>query len=84
MRGGSYDLFLNLITVLVLEDVTPRSSGSGTNADGDRGDGLLADDNHEVVSDVPLKDENPAALAKLLDGHGADGHTLAHWCAKRG
>lgn len=23
-------------------------------------------------------------FANMINGHGADGHTLAHWCAKRG
>lgn len=31
-----------------------------------------------------IKEADPVALANLLEGYGADGHTLAHWCAKRG
>ena len=31
-----------------------------------------------------IEEADPAALGAMLGGYGMDGHTLAHWCAKRG
>ena len=65
VRGGPYNLFINLVTVLVLDGEDKKGDDEGRD---------------EAV----LKEADPQSLAQLLDGYGADGHTLAHWCAKRG
>ena len=72
VRGGPYALFVDLLTVLV-------------------SDGEKKKDHEEVYSegkaaadDAALKEADPVELAQKLDGYGSDGHTLAHWCAKRG
>ncbi|KAL3797188.1 hypothetical protein ACHAW5_006050 [Stephanodiscus triporus] len=67
VRGGTYMLFIDLLTALVSDD-EGKEKKSGTPA----GDGTA------------LKDADPMVLAQMLDGYGADGHTLAHWSAKRG
>mmetsp|Transcript_15867 Transcript_15867/g.33291 ORF Transcript_15867/g.33291 Transcript_15867/m.33291 type:complete len:800 (-) Transcript_15867:241-2640(-) len=72
VRGGPYEVFVNLVTVLTLND-DGENTVKEKNPD---------QDGHK--EDVPLKEDDPAALANMLDGYGADGHTLAHWCAKRG
>ena len=68
VRGGPYNLFINLVTVLVLD------------GEDKKGDETADEGRDEAV----LKEADPQSLAQLLDGYGADGHTLAHWCAKRG
>ena len=35
-------------------------------------------------ADELIEGADPAALGSMLGGYGMDGHTLAHWCAKRG
>ena len=67
VRGGPYELFTNLVAVLVL----------------DTSDTIVTTDDARDDEEV-IKGANPASLAQLLDGFGADGHTLTHWCAKRG
>jgi hypothetical protein len=67
VRGGTYMLFIDLLTALV-SDCEVKEKNTGTTA----GDGTA------------LKDADPMVLAQMLDGYGADGHTLAHWSAKRG
>ncbi len=65
-------MFVNLVTVLTLnEEVDNAVAEENPDKDNDK-------------KDTPLKEDDPTALAKMLDGYGADGHTLAHWCAKRG
>jgi len=36
------------------------------------------------MADGIIASADPARLASMLGGYGMDGHTLAHWCAKRG
>eukprot|EP00579_Thalassiosira_antarctica_P032124 CAMPEP_0202001666 /NCGR_PEP_ID=MMETSP0905-20130828/7710_1 /ASSEMBLY_ACC=CAM_ASM_000554 /TAXON_ID=420261 /ORGANISM="Thalassiosira antarctica, Strain CCMP982" /LENGTH=386 /DNA_ID=CAMNT_0048558407 /DNA_START=45 /DNA_END=1201 /DNA_ORIENTATION=+ len=74
VRGGPYALFTNLVTVLVLGELNVKKNEGGDSKE----EGSGSDD------DAVLKEADPEALAQMLDGHGADGHTLAHWCAKRG
>ncbi|KAL9183567.1 hypothetical protein ACHAXT_004423 [Thalassiosira profunda] len=69
VRGGPYKLFVALLTVLVSEG----EESTGNDAAGEEG-----------RDDALLEGADPEFLANALDGHGADGHTLAHWCAKRG
>ena len=52
---------------------------------------VLVSNNEEVAktktneeAESILKDADPVALTQMLEGYGNDGHTLAHWCAKRG
>ncbi|KAL7541778.1 hypothetical protein ACHAXR_011200 [Thalassiosira sp. AJA248-18] len=71
-RGGPFKLFTNLVTVLILDDDKSKKEGSE------------AADSDEGRDDALLKSADPESLAHMLDGYGADGHTLAHWCAKRG
>ncbi len=72
VRGGPYALFIDLLTVLVSDgDCGKRNNTGGSTP-------LSTLDNHVI------RDADPLALAQMLDGYGADGHTLAHWCAKRG
>jgi hypothetical protein len=59
VRGGTYEIFINLIRVLVNND-------------------------KKAENDIMVKIEDYEAFGNMLNGHGADGHTLAHWCAKRG
>ena len=65
VRGGSYDIFINLIRVLVSNDDEKKDTNEETN------DSLV------IIHDYEK-------FATMVNGHGADGHTLAHWCAKRG
>ena len=71
VRGGPYALFVDLLAVLVTDDGENEKSGACC---GDK-----AEEN-----DAVLNEADPVELAEKLDGFGADGHTLAHWCAKRG
>lgn len=74
VRGGTFEIFMNLVGILVLEGTSGTLKNTGNDASGeDGGSGSLE-----------LKVDDPVAFASLLDGYGADGHTLAHWCAKRG
>mmetsp|Transcript_18381 Transcript_18381/g.36848 ORF Transcript_18381/g.36848 Transcript_18381/m.36848 type:complete len:778 (-) Transcript_18381:38-2371(-) len=68
IRGGPYELFLSLITVLV----SPDDIDSPVELDG------------VEAYEAKVKEADPAALAQLLEGYGNDGHTLSHWCCKRG
>eukprot|EP00574_Skeletonema_japonicum_P008687 CAMPEP_0201729680 /NCGR_PEP_ID=MMETSP0593-20130828/19736_1 /ASSEMBLY_ACC=CAM_ASM_000672 /TAXON_ID=267983 /ORGANISM="Skeletonema japonicum, Strain CCMP2506" /LENGTH=785 /DNA_ID=CAMNT_0048222065 /DNA_START=74 /DNA_END=2431 /DNA_ORIENTATION=- len=68
IRGGPYELFLSLITVLISPD------------DIDKPVELDGVDAYEAK----VKAADPVALAVLLEGYGHDGHTLTHWCCKRG
>ena len=70
VRGGPYFLFLQLITVLVSNDEVVKTSTDNS------------EDNN--ATEKALTEADPAFLAQLLIGYGADGHTLTHWCAKRG
>ena len=65
IRGGPYALFIDLMTVLVLNEEVAKTKT-----------------NEEAES--ILKNADPVALTQMLEGYGNDGHTLAHWCAKRG
>ena len=65
IRGGPYALFIDLMTVLVLDEEVAKTKT-----------------NEEAES--ILKNADPVALTQMLEGYGNDGHTLAHWCAKRG
>jgi len=71
VRGGPYFLFLQLITVLVSNDEVVKTCTDDDNSE----------DNNATEK---VNQADPVELAQLLDGYGADGHTLAHWCAKRG
>lgn len=62
VRGGTYEIFINLIQVLVNDD---KKDGNAEN------DGMVKIEDYET-------------FGNMLNGYGADGHTLAHWCAKRG
>ena len=73
VRGGTYALFVDLLTALVSD-----GEGSENNAAAVSQGGAAASDC------TLLKDADPMVLAQMLDGYGADGHTLTHWCAKRG
>lgn len=70
VRGGPYPLFMDLIRVLISSDEGDGGAAKGGN---DEGGG-----------DEAARGADPVVLAPLLDGYGTDGHTLAHWCAKRG
>jgi hypothetical protein len=69
VRGGTYTLFIELLASLFRDSECKESN---TEALSEGGTGMA------------LKDADPILLAQMLDGYGADGHTLAHWCAKRG
>ena len=69
---------MNLVGILVLEG----TSGTLKNSSNDTGDDASGEDGGS--GSLELKVDDPVAFASLLDGYGADGHTLAHWCAKRG
>lgn len=71
VRGGPYALFIDLVCILVEDGEKQRSNTESS-------------DKVESENEATLKNSDPASLAPLLDGHGHDGHTLAHWCAKRG
>jgi len=77
VRGGPYALFMNLLTVLILDGEKKKNKDE----EEQDGKGNAASDDDDAAT---LKDANSVALAQMLDGHGADGHTLTHWCAKRG
>lgn len=68
IRGGPYELFLGLITVLISPDNIDKPEVL---------DGVEA-------YEAKVKAADPVALAQLLEGYGHDGHTLTHWCCKRG
>jgi ankyrin repeat protein len=68
IRGGPYELFLSLITVLVSTD------------DIDSPVELEGIEEYEAK----VKQADQVALAQKLEGYGNDGHTLCHWCCKRG
>jgi len=72
VRGGPFALFTNLATVLVLGEANKQCCDGKEGEEGGRSD------------DAVLKEADAESLARMLDGYGADGHTLAHWCAKRG
>jgi hypothetical protein len=72
VRGGTYALFIDLLTANVSD-----GGGRENNAAAVLKGGTAASDC------TALKDADPMVLAQMLDGYGADGHTLAHWCAKR-
>mmetsp|Transcript_26140 Transcript_26140/g.55137 ORF Transcript_26140/g.55137 Transcript_26140/m.55137 type:complete len:850 (+) Transcript_26140:59-2608(+) len=80
VRGGPYELFTNLVTVLVTGEVNKKCNENSPNKEGE-GD---CNKNCGSDDDSILKGADPESLAQMLDGYGADGHTLAHWCAKRG
>ena len=65
MRGGTFEIFVNLMKVLVTSDEK-------------KDDEMVQEEEDKVVI------EDYEGFASLVNGHGADGHTLAHWCAKRG
>ncbi len=73
VRGGTYSLFVDLLTVLI-------SSGEGERRHDTEGSLPLSPSSFHAA----IKDTDHVSLAQMLDGYGADGHTLAHWCAKRG
>ena len=66
VRGGTYDIFTNLIRVLVNNDDEKKEM------------------HEEEVSSDGVTIDDCEGFANMINGHGADGHTLAHWCAKRG
>ena len=70
VRGGPYALFIDLLAVLV-SDGEIKKSVSGC-------------DDKAKENEAALNAADPTELAEKLDGYGADGHTLCHWCAKRG
>ena len=72
VRGGPYALFIDLVCILVEDGESKQRSNAESS------------DKVESENEATLKNADPASLAPLLDGHGHDGHTLAHWCAKRG
>lgn len=65
VRGGTYEIFTNLIQVLLNDDKKEDSR------ENESSDGTISIKDHE-------------GFGNMINGHGADGHTLAHWCAKRG
>lgn len=78
VRGGPYGLFLSLLTVLVSNE-NDESVKKKNDAEAE-GAAAAAEERDESI----VKGADPESLAQMLDGYGADGHTLAHWCAKRG
>jgi hypothetical protein len=70
VRGGTYSLFIELLASLFRDSEGKESNAAAISEGGGTG--------------MALKDADPNLLAQMLDGYGADGHTLAHWCAKRG
>ena len=72
VRGGPYALFIDLLTVLV------------SDGDGNKGNDTEGSISPSTLDNSAIRDADPVALAQMLDGYGADGHTLTHWCAKRG
>lgn len=69
VRGGTYSLFIELLASLFRD------------SDGKVGNTAALS---EGGTEMALRDADPTLVAQMLDGYGADGHTLAHWCAKRG
>ena len=69
VRGGTYEIFVNLMRVLVTNDEKKEEEDAKKN---------------EEEDDMLMVIEDYEGFASLVNGHGADGHTLAHWCAKRG
>ena len=85
VRGGPYELFLNLLTVLVAgEDASKDRGAEKKEGEGGSPAGVSREHGVKDLGDEATLRADPEALAPLLDGHGADGHTLAHWSAKRG
>ncbi len=73
VRGGTYALFIDLLTALFSDGEDTENNAAAVSQGG------------MAASDCTvLKDADPMVLAQMLDGYGADGHTLTHWCAKRG
>ena len=73
VRGGTYALFIDLLTALFSDGEDTENNAAAVSQGG------------VAASDCTvLKDADPMVLAQMLDGYGADGHTLTHWCAKRG
>jgi hypothetical protein len=64
VRGGTYEIFINLIGVLVSNEGVEKESSA--------------------VKDGVIKIEDREGFSIMVNGYGVDGHTLAHWCAKRG
>ena len=79
VRGGSFTLFIDLLTTLIFSEggISVRSNDKTSTASVES---VATIDNITTV----LNDADPILLAQMIDGYGADGHTLAHWCAKRG
>lgn len=72
VRGGPYELFIDLLTVLVSDgDIEKRNITDGSTLP-------------SAINNHAIEGADPVELAEFLDGFGADGHTLTHWCAKRG
>ena len=83
MRGGTYEIFLNLVMVLASIDKNGGNRDKETSKENANVGQVVEHEKDGDCSD-PMKVVDPVALAKMLDGYGSDGHTLAHWCAKRG
>ncbi|KAL7488073.1 hypothetical protein ACHAW6_013654 [Cyclotella cf. meneghiniana] len=64
VRGGTYEIFINLIGVLVSKEGDEKESS--------------------IVKDGVVKIEDREGFAIMVNGYGVDGHTIAHWSAKRG
>ena len=64
VRGGTYEIFISLIAVLVSKEGGEKEVAS--------------------VTDGVVQIEDFEEFASMVNGYGVDGHTLAHWCAKRG
>ncbi|KAL7438432.1 hypothetical protein ACHAXH_003451 [Discostella pseudostelligera] len=72
VRGGPYALFIDLLTLVV------------SDGDGKKGNDTEGSTSQSTLDNHAIRDADPLVLAQMLDGYGADGHTLTHWCAKRG
>lgn len=72
VRGGPYELFIDLLTVLVSDGNSEKRNTT---------DGSMLP---SAINNSAIEGADPVELAQMLDGFGADGHTLTHWCAKRG
>jgi hypothetical protein len=72
VRGGPYALFIDLLTLVV------------SDGDGKKGNDTEGSTSQSTPDNHAIRDADPLVLAQMLDGYGADGHTLTHWCAKRG
>jgi palmitoyltransferase len=76
VRGGSFALFIDLLTALVSDGEMSEFSNGKT---------AVSEESAATIDiSAVLQDADPTLLAQMIDGYGADGHTLAHWCAKRG